>query len=129
MLRLEHVEAGCRCSRLILLVARFSWWGLLLTGALAQPVSPILPPGACTFLCLRKPLFGVSRVTLIDQVRRLRVARWVQNGLDVAAVAQDKLDLAPQQLRCRIASLPRRDVIGDACNDIGIAGHLREIDR
>src|SRR5260370_16838250 len=27
MSRLEHVGAGCRCSRLILLVAQFSWSG------------------------------------------------------------------------------------------------------
>src|SRR6266496_5833112 len=86
MLRLEHIRAGCRGARLIVLVAQFSWCGLLFTGTLAQPVSPILPPGACTFLCPRKPLFGISGVALIHEVRRLRVARWVEKGLDVATI-------------------------------------------
>ncbi len=129
MLRLEHVGAGCRCSRLILGATQCSWRVLLLTGALAQPVSPILPPGACAFLCPRKPLFGISRVALIDEVRRLRIPWWIQKGLDVAAVTQDKRDLAPKQLRGRIAALPRRDVIGDACDEIGIVGHFGEINR
>src|SRR2546427_4624493 len=122
MSRLEHVGARCQCSRLILLVAQFSWCGLLLTGALAQPVAPILPPGACAFLRSSLPLSGVGRVALIHKVRRLRVARWVQQGLDVAAIAQDKRDLASQQLCGCIASLPRRDVIGDTRDDIGIVG-------
>src|SRR5438876_10596558 len=116
-LGLEHVGARCWCSRLILLVAQFCWGGLLLTGALAQPVAPILPPGACAFLRSSLPLSGVGRVAIIDEVRRLRVARWVQKGLDVAAIAQDKLDLASQQLCGCIATLPRRDVIGDTCDD------------
>src|SRR5712692_8110737 len=112
VLRLEHIGAGCWCSRLILGAPQFSWCGLLLTGALAQPVSPILPPGACALLCTSLPLLGISRVVLIDEVRRLRIARWVQQGLDVATITQDKLDLAPQQLRGRIAALPWRDVVG-----------------
>src|SRR5947208_16821584 len=86
LLGLEHVGAGCWCSRLILLVAQFSWGGLLLTGAPAQPVSPILPPGACAFLRSSLPLSGVGRVALIDKVRRLRVPRGVQQGLNVAAI-------------------------------------------
>src|SRR5215467_8549071 len=129
MLRLEHVGAGCRYARLILGATQFSWCGLLLTGAMAQPVSPILPPGACALLCTGLPLLGISRVVLIDEVRRLRIARWVQKGLDVATVTQDKLDLAPQQLRGCIAALPRCDVVGDACDDIGIVGHFGEINR
>src|ERR1700730_10061260 len=129
VLRLEHVGAGCWCSRLILGATQFSWCGLLLTGALAQPVSPILPPGACAFLCTGLPLFGISRVALVHEVRGLRVPWWVQKGLDVAAVTQDKRDLAPQQLCGRIAALPRRDVIGDTCDDIGIVGHFGEINR
>jgi hypothetical protein len=32
-------------------------------------------------------------------------------------------------LRGRIASLPRGDVIGDACDDIGIVGHFGEINQ
>src|SRR5207248_3946942 len=98
MSRLEHVGAGCWCSWLILLVAQFTWCSLLLTGALAQPVTPILPPGACAFLRTGLPLFGIGRVALVDEVRGFRVARWVQNSLDVAAVTQDNLDLASQQL-------------------------------
>src|SRR6266699_3725673 len=104
MLRLEHVGAGCWCSWLILLVAQFSWCGLLLTGALAQPASPILPPGARALLRSSLPLSGVDRVALIDKVRRLRIARGVEQGLNVATVTQDKLDLAPQQLGGRIAA-------------------------
>src|SRR5438876_12462417 len=119
-LGLEHVGARCWCSRLILLVAQFSWCGLLLAGSLAQPVSPILPPGACAFLGSSLPLSGVGRVAIIDKVRRLRVPRGVEQGLNVAAVTQDKGDLASQQLRGRITALPRCDVIGDACDDIGI---------
>ena len=46
MSRLEHVGARCRCSRLIPLIAQRSWCRLLFTRTLAQPVSPILPPGA-----------------------------------------------------------------------------------
>ena len=128
MLRLEHVSAGRWCSRLILFVAQFSWCGPLLTRALAQPVPPILPPGASAFLRTRLPLCGIGRVAVIDEVGGLRIARWVQNGLDVAAVAQDKLDLASQQLCGRIAALPWGDVIGDACDDIGIIGNPRQID-
>src|SRR6266446_1916610 len=126
-LRLEHVGAGCRYSRLILGATQFSWCGLLLSGALAQPVSPILPPGACAFLRTGLPLLGISRVALIDEVRRLRVAWGIEKGLDVAAVTQDKGDLAPKQLCGRIAALPRRDVIGDACDEIGIVGHFGQI--
>src|SRR6266571_9031910 len=129
MSRLEHVGAGCRCSRLILLVAQFLWCGLLLTGALAQPVSPVLPPGARAFLCSSLPVSGISRVAIVDEVGCLRVAWWVQDGLDVATVTQDKLDLASQQLGGRIAALPRRDVIGDACDDIGIVGHFGQVKR
>src|SRR5205823_13510846 len=116
MSRLEYIRAGGRCSRLILFVAQFSGCGPLLAGALAQPFSPILPPGACAFLRTGLPLFGNGRVALVDEVRGFRVARWVQNSLDVAAVTQDKLDLASQQLRGRIASLPWRDAIGAACD-------------
>src|SRR5205823_12200332 len=106
MSRLEYIRAGGRCSRLILFVAQFSGCGPLLAGALAQPLSPILPPGACAFLRAGLPLSGVGRVALIDEVRRLRVAGGVQQGLNVAAVAQDKLDLASKQLcGCR-AALP-----------------------
>jgi len=47
----------------------------------------------------------------------------------VTTVAQDKLDLASQQLRGCVASLPRGDVIGDACDDIGIIGHFGQINR
>ncbi len=129
MSRLEHVGAGCWCSWLILGAPQFSWCGLLLTGALAQPVTPILPPGACAFLCTGLPLFGINRVALIHKVRRLRVAWWVQQGLNVAAVAQDKGDLASQQLGGCIAVLPRGDVIGDTCDDIGIIGHFGQINR
>src|SRR5438094_1457173 len=129
MSRLEHVGAGSWCSWLILGATQSFWCGLLLTGALAQPVSPILPPGACTFLCTGLPLLGISRVALIHKVRRLRVAWWVQQGLDVAAVAQDKRDLAPEQLCGRIAALPRGYVVGDACDDIGIVGHFGQIKR
>src|SRR5436305_4904224 len=127
--RLEHVRAGCWCSWLILGAPQFSWCSLLLTGALAQPVTPILPPGACAFLCTGLPLLGISRVALIDEVRRLRVAWWVQQGLDVATVTQDKGDLASQQLGGCIASLPWRDVVSDACDDIGIVGHFGQINR
>src|SRR5436305_6763973 len=124
--RLEHVGAGCWCSWLILGAPQFWWGSLLLTGALAQPVTPILPPGARAFLCTGLPLLGISRVALIDKVRRLRVAWWVEQGLDVAAVAQDKRDLAPEQLRGRIAPLPRGDVTGDACDDICIVADSGE---
>ena len=47
----------------------------------------------------------------------------------MAAIAQDKRDLAPQKLCGCVASLPRCDVIGDTCDDIGIVGHFGEIDR
>src|SRR5438067_792398 len=98
MSRLEHIGAGRRCSRLILLISQCFWCGLLLTRAVAQPVSPILPPGACSFLGPCQPLFGISRVVLVDKVRRLWVPGWIQKSLDVAAIAQDKRDLAAQQL-------------------------------
>src|SRR6266568_3604026 len=127
--RLEHVGAGGRCSRLILGATQFSWCRLLFTGALAQPVAPILPPGACAFLRSSLPLSGIGRVALVDEVRRLRVAWWVQQGLDVATVTQDKGDLASQQLGGCIASLPWRDVVSDACDDIGIVGHFGQINR
>src|SRR5258708_20593488 len=123
MSQLEHVGAGCRCSRLILLVAQFSCCGLLLTGALAQPVAPILPPRACALLRSSPPLSGVGRVALIHKVRRLRAPGWVQKALDVAAVPQDKDDLAPQQFRGRIAPLPRLNASGDASADIAILGY------
>src|SRR5260370_40367617 len=99
------------------------WSRFFSRGCGTKPITPIFPPGAWAFLRLRKPLFGIGQVALIHEVGCLRVARWVQNGLDVATVTQDKLDLASQQLRGRIAALPRRDVIGDACDDIGIVGY------
>ena len=75
------------------------------------------------------PLRGGGRQRLGDEVRRLRVVRRVEDGLDVAAVAQHEAAVAAQHLGGPVGAVPRDDVVGVAGDDEGVAGDLAEVDR
>ena len=93
---------------------------LVLAAPVAQPRQQVGPPGAVLRLGGLQPVFRVGRGGLADLVAGLRIARRIHQRGDVTAGRQDEPALAAEQLRAAVAVLPRRDVVGDARDEVGV---------
>src|SRR5262249_33712221 len=89
-------------------------------GSRARPGGPPAPP----------PLLWIG-VQLLrpDEVLGLRVARRVDDRLDVAARAEDERPLAAEEARRAVDRLPGRDVVGHCPDRVDVAAHPGEVDR
>src|SRR5262249_37546586 len=94
-------------------------------GARDAPVAPVRPPGAGLLLGAGQPRVSARRVFPRDEVLRLGSGRWRHDALYVAAPTAHELALPPERLRRRVARFPRDDVVGEAGEDVGVAGDLR----
>ena len=75
------------------------------------------------------PLRRGGRQRLGDEVRRLRVVGRVEDGLDVATVAEHEGAVAAHHLGRPVGGVPRDEVVGVAGDDEGVAGDLAQVDR
>src|SRR6516225_631558 len=96
----------------------------LLTRARMQPVPPIEPPASFPLLGGSEERIGPRGIDPSDHEGRLRVCRWIEQALQVAAVRQHEGRAFAHDLGRLVNALPWRDVIGDAGDDIAVRFHL-----
>src|SRR5258708_6907034 len=121
-----HARAGRRGAGGMGGVANGGRRARAFTGGIAEPFAPAVPPGARTLLREGEPLCRIGRVLRVREIACLRIARWVQDTLDVPGRAENELRRAPQQLRGGITPLPRGDVVGNAGGGEGVQLHPRQ---
>src|SRR2546425_9306262 len=89
--------------------------------ALDGPVSPDLPPRPGTLGGRLEPGVRVGAELAVDVVRRLRIARGIDQAGDVAGVAEHEGRRTADEFGRPVTALPRRQVIsdrpGDECRD------------
>src|SRR4029450_6606865 len=96
----------------------------------AEPGRPVVPPAAGALLGAVDPAVRLGRRhATTGAVRRPRVARRVDDGLDVAARAEDELGVAAEQLVGAVGGPPRHDVVRGPGDDVRVDVDLAEVDR
>src|SRR5439155_23412384 len=97
--------------------------------ALRQPVAEVGPPAAGDGLRAVEPVLRVGGAGGVDAVGGAGVARRVDHRGDVAAGGQHEPGGTAEQRGGAVAALPRRDVVGDAGDDVGVGFHRAQVDR
>src|ERR1700746_3317122 len=100
----------------------------LLTRARMQPVPPIEPPASFPFLGGSEERIGPCGIDSPDYKGRLRVCRWIEQALQVAAVRQHESRALAHDLSRLVNALPWRNVVGDAGDDIAVRLHFAHVD-
>src|SRR4051812_37595171 len=91
-----------------------------LVRARLDPLEPVWPPAALMFGCLLEPRFGGVFVCRIGPEAGLWVAGRIYQALDMTAVGQDERAAFAKEFRGFVATLPRRDVVGGAADDVAV---------
>src|SRR5215468_1989925 len=99
----------------------------LLTRARMQPVPPIEPPASLPLLGGSEERIGPCGIGPPDHKGRLRICRWIEQALQVAAVGQHERRTFAHDLSRLVNALPWRDVVSDA-GDVAVRLDFAHVD-
>ena len=114
-----HVSARSRLDRRVFLVTQVIRRGNHWAATLADPRSPVLPPGGVHQLRVRLPFMRIGGKIVVHPVLGLRIWR-IDNSRDVTGRTQHESALATQQLRGLVAGGPWNDMVVHGRQDVGV---------
>src|SRR5262245_39630212 len=120
ILSLHDVAAGRPLERRVLLAAQRGLCRPHGVGARLDPVEPVRPPAAAVLYRLLAPRLRSRGARRAGPEARLGIAGRIDEALYVAAVGEHEGAGLAIELRGVVAALPRRDVIGEAGDDIAV---------
>ena len=118
---LHDVSARRSLERRVSLAARRGRCRRHLAGAGLDPIEPVRPPAAAV-LCrsLEPRLRALCARRTAGPEARLGIAGRIEQALDMAAVGEHEGAALAVEPRRAVAALPRRDVIGQAGDDVAV---------
>src|SRR6516165_12612510 len=93
------------------------------------PIAPVRPPAAAVLVRTLQPTLRRNCSGSGGPKTSLRIIGWVDQTLNVPAVGQNKSAARAVEPGGVVAALPRRDVVGQAGDDVTIQVHLRHVER